>query len=103
MFSKFTVPADIRMPDLNNVRGINDDIRINVGRVHPLACIKRKLLCNVHALKQNKRVTAHALSKSKELLRMCLSKMTTFASMLAVFIHSPASQESYCASAHAPK
>ena len=101
MFSKFTVPADIRMPDLNNVRGINDDIRINVGRVHPLPWHHKKV--TVHALKQNKRVTAHALSKSKELLRMCLSKMTTFASMLAVFIHSPASQESYCASAHAPK
>ena len=39
------LPADIRMPDLNNVRGINDDIRINVGRVHPLPCITRKLLC----------------------------------------------------------
>jgi hypothetical protein len=32
------LPAHIRMPDLYDVRGVNDDIRINIGRVHPLAC-----------------------------------------------------------------
>jgi hypothetical protein len=30
------------MPDLYDVRGVNDDIRVNIGRVHPLACTETK-------------------------------------------------------------
>jgi hypothetical protein len=32
------------MPDLYDVRGVNDDIRVNIGRVHPLACTEYETL-----------------------------------------------------------